>query len=252
VTKIWLFGCCFEKVFLRKESQHAIGCGFDDVEFAEEVSFVIFVDLSLTDKDVVERFLYQHVENVALLVLEQKLNQIGKETNFTYARKDSVAGDGDAVAEYLQKTVVVKIHLGSSHYPVHSLPKQLDHRLDHRLLLYFVIATSSFSVFVPIEGGKGVVVNEGDEETEGWESHFAVVLQQPHHYINRGLVGDCLDHLFPIDNQVVLVHSLNENRTQILNNRCTIWTSPTPLLSHLLNDCFHDLYLHSQTFWLGS
>lgn len=249
MSEVRLFGSMFQEVVVGKQSEHAVGRALDDVDVAKEVPLVLLVNFAFADEDVVEGLLNQHVQDVAFFMLEHQLDQIAKEPHLANASEHPRAGNRNAVAEHFQQSVVVDVHFGSSHHFVQSPPEQLNHPQNHRFALQLVVFLN-FSLLIPVEGRERIVVNQRDEQTKSGISHVVVFLGQPHDDIDRRLVRQRLNHLFAVHYQIVLVHSLNQHRTQVLHHRSTVGPSPPPLLLHLLQNCLHHIKLHCQTFRL--
>lgn len=87
-----------------------------------------------------------------------------------------------------------------------------------------------------MERWERVVVDQWDEETKGRERYLAIIFNQPNHNADRVLPGNLIYHLLPIENQVVLIHSLYQNRAQILNNRSTVRSSSFALVFYPLKN----------------
>lgn len=118
---------------------------------------------------------------------------------------------------------MVEVYLGAGHYFIDGLGEEGEHFVDHRLVLHaFGILAGEFVVLlVGVEGGEGVVVDQRDEETKGWEGQFAILPDQCHHHLHRRLISYHLYHLLPVLDEIVLVHRLYQHRTQVLDHRGT-------------------------------
>lgn len=88
--------------------QHPTGCQLDDINLTKEMFFIQFIDLPLTDEDMQETLLNQHMQNIILFMLEQQSNQATKKPGLLNGLKNLLAGDGDTVTENFQKLVLVE------------------------------------------------------------------------------------------------------------------------------------------------
>lgn len=79
---------------------------------------------------------------------------------------------------------MVDVHFGSSHHFVHALSKELDHCQDHRLALQFIILEESFRLLISIKRRKGIIVDEGDEQTKSRKGDFVVLFHHSHHDVD--------------------------------------------------------------------
>lgn len=118
--------------------QYAGSSEINDIQLAEKMSFVVFVYLALTNKDMIKGFFDEHVQNVALLVPKEQIDEIAEETYLADAAQNAVAGNRNAVAEHLEHPEVVEVHPGSTHDAAQSPAEHPQHLLDHRLLLHLL------------------------------------------------------------------------------------------------------------------
>ncbi len=100
--------------------------------------FVFIALLFICCKNSIERFFDEHVQNVALLVPKEQIDEIAEETYLADAAQNAVAGNRNAVAEHLEHPEVVEVHPGSTHDAAQSPAEHPQHLLDHRLLLHLL------------------------------------------------------------------------------------------------------------------
>ena len=128
-------------------------------------------------------------------------------------------------------------------------------------LIYHGLIFQSFSILsshliilnlISVKRWKRIVIDQRDEITKSRKSYFITVLYQSHHYLNRSLICNHFNHLFTVNNQVILIDCLNQDRTQILNYRSTILRSHFVLVFNLLNNCSHNIQFSWQFLLLRS
>lgn len=55
---------------VRQQFQHAIGRAFNNIDITKQMALVLLIDFAFTDKDMIERFLDEHMQYVTLFMLE--------------------------------------------------------------------------------------------------------------------------------------------------------------------------------------
>ena len=119
------------------------------------------------------------------------------------------------MAEHLEESVVVEVHLVDGHNPVHGTPEEIDDALNHGLLLQSLLVLAGGlgggSRVLSVEGGEGVVVDDCHKEGKGGKGQLAVLLYKLKHGLDVGFAGDHLYHLLAVDDQVVLVDGLYQH-----------------------------------------
>ena len=79
MAEIGFFPALLEHVLCAQEFLKDPRCDFYDVELAEEVLFVLQINLAIADKDMEEGLLNQHVEDIVFLVLKHQADEASKE-----------------------------------------------------------------------------------------------------------------------------------------------------------------------------
>lgn len=84
MPKVCLTFGLFQKVFLFEQFEHPINSNINDVELAKQMFFVLFINFSLADENMIKRFFDKHVKDVIVLVLKEQVDQTTEKLGFTY------------------------------------------------------------------------------------------------------------------------------------------------------------------------
>jgi hypothetical protein len=142
--------------------QHSIGGELNDVNFTEEVSFVLFVDFPFTNEDMKEAFFNEHVEDVVFFVFKKESDETAEELGFLDGFEDFLAGDRYAMAEDFQELVLVQSQERNFHDFVEGDGEKVAQTNDHGLgfetlkVFRFFLRVS----LVSVERRKAVVIDE--------------------------------------------------------------------------------------------
>ena len=76
--------------------------------------------------------------------------------------------------------------------------------------------------FVGVEGGKAVIIDEGDEKVERGVCALPIFLDQGKHCFDALLAGEDVDECFPVQDQVILFDSLDEHSHEIFDDESAV------------------------------
>jgi len=83
MSKICLTFCLFQKVFLFELFEHPIDSDINNVELAKQMFFVLFINFSLADENMIKRFFDEHMKDVVVFVFKEQVDQTTEKLGFT-------------------------------------------------------------------------------------------------------------------------------------------------------------------------
>lgn len=100
-----------QEIVLSKQFQYPIDSDIDNIQFAKQVSFILFIDLPLTNKNMIKWFLNEHMKYVIKFMLEEKVDNTAEEFSLTDLFEDTDTWNWNTVAQYLSKILITSSSL---------------------------------------------------------------------------------------------------------------------------------------------